>query len=215
MLYDCTLLAERERGVASAIETVKRGDLVVLPTDTLYGLGADAFKPWAVTNLLSAKGSEGTAFPPVLVGSRRTIDELTGNLPRVVEDLIEAFWPGALTLVVTHSASPGWDVAKTGGTIAVRMPLHPVALAVLRETGPMAVSGANRLGQPAPRTAKEAQDQLRYAISVYLEAGPSPDSPPSTVVDVTGDIPRIVRPGAISGEQLRTVVADLADLEQS
>jgi tRNA threonylcarbamoyl adenosine modification protein (Sua5/YciO/YrdC/YwlC family) len=209
MLYDCRTMADRDRGIAAAVEAVKSGELVVLPTDTVYGIGADAFTPHAVTALLNAKGRGRQMPPPVLVGSRHTLDGLVYSLPRAARELADAFWPGALTIVVEHSPSLQWDLGDTGGTVAVRMPLHPVALEVLRETGPMAVSSANKTGQPAATTAQEAQDQLDYAVRVYLEAGPCPDPVPSTIVDVTGDVPRILRAGAIPFEKLRDVVPDV------
>jgi tRNA threonylcarbamoyl adenosine modification protein (Sua5/YciO/YrdC/YwlC family) len=209
MLYDCRNPAERDRGITAAVEAVKRGDLVVLPTDTLYGLGADAFKSYAVTSLLNTKGRERNMPPPVLVGSRHTLDGLVFTLPQAARDLVEAFWPGALTIIVEHSPSLQWDIGDTDGTVGVRMPLHPVALEVLRETGPMAVSSANKTGEPPSPTAEHARDQLGYAVSVYLEAGELPDSLPSTVVDLTSSPPRVVRPGAIPLEKLCDVVPDI------
>lgn len=209
MLYDCRSLADRDRGIAAAIEAVKNGELVVLPTDTVYGVGADAFTPHAVKALLAAKGRPPQMPPPVLVGSRHTLDGLVFTLPAVARDLVDAFWPGALTVVVEHSPSLQWDLGDTDGTVAVRMPLHPVALEVLRETGPMAVSSANKTGQPPAVTAEEARDQLGYAVRVYLEAGPCPDPVPSTIVDVTGAVPRVLRAGAIPLEKLRDVVPDI------
>jgi tRNA threonylcarbamoyl adenosine modification protein (Sua5/YciO/YrdC/YwlC family) len=206
MLYDCRSLADRDRGIAAAIEAVKNGELVVLPTDTVYGLGADAFTPYAVKALLDAKGRTRQMPPPVLVGSRHTLDGLVFSLPGVARDLVEAFWPGALTIVVEHSPSLQWDLGDTAGTVAVRMPLHPVALEVLRETGPMAVSSANKTGRPAAVTADEARDQLGYAVRVYLEAGPCPEPVPSTIVDVTGHVPRVLREGALPLAKLRDVV---------
>jgi len=209
MLYDCRSLADRDAGIAAAIEAVKNGELVVLPTDTVYGIGADAFTPYAVKALLTAKGRTPQMPPPVLVGSRHTLDGLVLTLPAVARDLVDAFWPGALTVVVEHAPSLQWDLGESGGTVAVRMPLHPVALEVLRETGPMAVSSANKTGQPPAVTAEEAREQLGYAVRVYLEAGPCPDPVPSTIVDVTGDIPRVLRDGAIPLEKLREVVPDV------
>ena len=188
---------------------MQRGDLLVMPTDTVYGIGANAFKSWSVTALLNAKGRGRDMPVPVLVGSRHTLDGLVFDLPRTARDLVEAFWPGALTVVVEHASSLQWDLGDTDGTVAVRMPLHPVALEVLRETGPMAVSSANKSGQPAATTAEEARRQLEYAVSVYLEAGPCPDPVASTIVDVTGDRPRVLRHGAIPVEKLRDVVPDL------
>ena len=209
MLYDCRTMADRDRGIAAAVEAVKSGELVVLPTDTVYGIGADAFTPHAVTALLNAKGRGRHMPPPVLVGSRHTLDGLVYSLPKTARELADAFWPGALTIIVEHSPSLQWDLGDTGGTVAVRMPLHPVALEVLRETGPMAVSSANKTGQPAAVTAEEARDQLEYSVRVYLEAGPCPDPVPSTIVDVTGDVPRVLRDGAVPIEKLRDVVPDI------
>jgi len=206
-------LADRDRGIAAAIEAVKNGELVVLPTDTVYGLGADAFTAYAVKALLDAKGRGRDVPPPVLVGSRHTLDGLVLKLPKTARDLVEAFWPGALTIVLEHAPSLQWDLGETDGTVAVRMPLHPVALEVLRETGPMAVSSANKHGQPAAVTAEEARDQLGYAVRVYLEAGPCPDPVPSTIVDVTGEVPRLLREGAIPVEKLRDVVPDIEGRE--
>src|SRR5215218_8148495 len=195
MLYDCRAVAERDRGIAAAVEAVKSGELVVLPTDTVYGVGADAFTAHAVNALQNARSTERRVPPPVLVGSRHTLDGLVYSLPKAARELADAFWPGALTIIVEHSPSLQWDLGETGGVVAVRMPLHPVALEVLREVGPMAVSAANKIGSPAPLTASEARDQLGYAVRVYLEAGLGQDSAPSTIVDVTGDVPRVLREG--------------------
>jgi len=205
MLFDCRTTAERDKGVQAAIEAVKRGDLIVMPTDTVYGIGADAFRPFAVTALQNAKGRGRGVPPPVLVGSRSTLDGLVFGLPAVARDLVEAFWPGGLTIVVEHAPSLQWDLGDTNGTVGLRMPLHPIALEVLRETGPMAVSSANKHGQPTAMTADEAREQLGYAVSVYLEGGPSESTASSTIVDVTGDVPRVLRAGAISLDELRTV----------
>jgi L-threonylcarbamoyladenylate synthase len=209
MFYDCRSVADRDSGIAAAVEAVKNGELVVLPTDTVYGIGADAFTPYAVKALLNAKGRTAQMPPPVLVGSRHTLDGLVLTLPAVARDLVDAFWPGALTVVVEHAPSLQWDLGETGGTVAVRMPLHPVALEVLRETGPMAVSSANKTGQPPAVTAEEAREQLGYAVRVYLEAGPCPDPVPSTIIDVTGEVPRVLRAGVIPLEKLREVVPDV------
>lgn len=210
MLYDCRTVAERDRGVEAAIEAVKRGDLVVLPTDTVYGIGADAFKPWSVTNLLNAKGRDRSMPTPVLVGSRHTLDGLVLSLPQTARDLVEAFWPGALTVIVEQAPSLQWDLGDSAGTVAVRMPLHPVALELLRETGPMAVSSANKTGRPPAVTAAEAREQFEYSVRVYLEAGPAGDSAspplPSTIVNCTTPEPTVLRAGALSVEVLRTVV---------
>lgn len=209
MLYDCRTTADRDRGVAAAVEAAKSGELVVLPTDTVYGIGADAFTPYAITSLHNARGAQRRVPPPVLVGSRHTLDGLVYSLPKAARELADAFWPGALTILVEHSPSLQWDLGETGGVVGVRMPLHPVALEVLREVGPMAVTTANKIGQPAPQTAEAARSQLEYSVRVYLEAGEAVDPAPSTIVDVTGDGPKVLRDGAIPFEKLRDVVPDL------
>ncbi len=209
MLYDCRTTADRDRGVAAAVEAVKSGELVVMPTDTVYGIGADAFTPHAITALHHARSVTDQVPPPVLVGSRHTLDGLVYSLPKAARELADAFWPGALTLYVEHSPSLQWDLGETGGQVAVRMPLHPVALEVLREVGPMAVTAANKVGRPAPATAEEAREQLEYAVRIYLEAGPAADPAPSTIIDVTGAVPRVLRAGAIPLEKLRDVVPDI------
>jgi len=207
--YDCRDHAEREQGIAAAIDAVRRGDLVVLPTDTVYGLGADAFSPTAVQTLLAAK-RRGRDMPvPVLVGSWHTIDGLVSNVKPSVRQLVEAFWPGGLTLVVEHAPSLAWDLGDTDGTVAVRMPLHPVALEVLNATGPMAVSSANVSGEPPATTADAARDQLGWLVEVYLEAGECGDPVASTIVDVTGEVPRVLRPGAVSLDELREVLPEI------
>ena len=209
MLYDCRTTADRDRGVAAAVEAIKSGELVVLPTDTVYGIGADAFTPHAITALHTARGADRRVPPPVLVGSRHTLDGLVYSLPKAARELADAFWPGALTIMVEHSPSLQWDLGETGGVVGVRMPLHPVALEVLREVGPMAVTSANKIGRPAPVTAEEAREQLEYSVRIYLEAGAALDSAPSTIVDVTGEVPRVLREGAVPFEKLRDVVPDL------
>jgi tRNA threonylcarbamoyl adenosine modification protein (Sua5/YciO/YrdC/YwlC family) len=207
--YDCSDPAEREKGIAAAVAAARRGDLVVMPTDTLYGLGCDAFKKHAVAALFRAKG-RGRDMPLiVMVGSRRTFDGLAHRLPRSARALADAFWPGALTLIVEAAKSLQWDLGETHGTVAVRMPLHPVPLEVLREIGPMAVTSANKTGQPPAVTAGQAQEQLGYSARVYLDGGPCPASVPSTIVDVTGPVPQVVRAGALDIGKLREVVPEL------
>jgi tRNA threonylcarbamoyl adenosine modification protein (Sua5/YciO/YrdC/YwlC family) len=204
--YDCADTQQRDEGLAAAVSAVADGQLVVLPTDTVYGVGADAFNPKAVTDLLAAKGRGRNMPPPVLVGSVRAAAALTESLGAFGQDLIDEFWPGPLTLVFRSSPTLMWDLGDTMGTVAVRMPLHPVALDLLRRTGPMAVSSANRHSLPAATTADEAQTQLGDAISVYLDGGECADNVPSTILDLTGTVPRMLRAGALSVDDLRKVV---------
>jgi tRNA threonylcarbamoyl adenosine modification protein (Sua5/YciO/YrdC/YwlC family) len=208
--FDCDDPDERGRGLDVAARAVRRGELVVLPTDTVYGLGADAFQADAVSALLAAKG-RGREMPvPVLVGSPKTLPGIATALDDVGQALIEAFWPGGLTIVVCQQPSLQWDLGDTRGTVAVRMPLHPVAIELLTETGPMAVSSANKSGSPAARSCDEAYDQLGEVVSVYLDGGPSGDAVASTIVDLTGSEPRVVRVGAVPVETLREVAPTLA-----
>jgi len=209
LFYDCSDPAERAEGLEAAVDAVKRGELVVLPTDTVYGIGADAFQPDAIGALLATKGRGRDLPVPVLVGSWSGLDGLTLVVTPTARELVEAFWPGGLTLVVEHAPSLAWDLGDARGTVAVRMPLHPVALELLARTGPMGVSSANRTGRPPASTAEEARDQLGYPVSVYLDGGPSGDPVPSTIVDVTGEVPRVVRAGAVHLGQLREVVPDV------
>jgi L-threonylcarbamoyladenylate synthase len=196
-------------GVVQAVAALQRGALVVLPTDTVYGIAADAFSPAAVEQLLLAKGRGRDMPVPVLVGSPRGIDGLAEHVTPQMRDLVEAFWPGPLTLIVTAAGTLAWDLGETRGTVAVRMPRHPVALDVLSSTGPLAVSSANRTGQPPPTTAAEAEEQLGDAVAVYLEAGSTGDAVASTIVDLTGERPVVRRSGALPLDELRRIVPEL------
>jgi L-threonylcarbamoyladenylate synthase len=204
-LFDCADAAQRSEGIEEAVAAVGRGELIVLPTDTVYGIGADAFMPEAVAALLAAKGRGRQMPPPVLVGSVRAATALVEDLGLHGQDLIDEFWPGALTLVCHASRTLSWDLGDTKGTVAVRMPLHPVALEVLKLTGPMAVSSANRSGAAPATTIAEAEEQLGGSVAVYLDGGPCAEAVASSIVDLTGPVPRLLRAGAISAERLRAV----------
>ncbi|MEV3977332.1 L-threonylcarbamoyladenylate synthase [Nonomuraea sp. NPDC003560] len=208
--FDCSDLDQRAEGLIEAATAVRRGELVVLPTDTVYGIGADAFMPPAVTALLDAKGRGRDMPPPVLVGTVRAATALVDDLGPYGQDLIDAFWPGPLTLVCRANRALSWDLGDTKGTVAVRMPLHPVALDLLKETGPMAVSSANRSGAPAATTAEEAEEQLGDSVAVYLDGGKTTDNTPSTILDLTTAVPRMLRRGAIPVEKLRGIIGYVA-----
>jgi tRNA threonylcarbamoyl adenosine modification protein (Sua5/YciO/YrdC/YwlC family) len=199
----------QEAGVQAAITALQSGDLVVLPTDTVYGIAADAFSPTAVNKLLAAKGRGRDMPVPVLVGSWRTLDGLVDELGPLARRLVETFWPGPLTLVVRAAQSLAWDLGETRGTVAVRMPLQPVALEVLTQTGPLAVSSANRSGLPPAADAADAERQLGDSVRVYLDGGPVAVAVPSTIVDLTGDHARVLRAGALDVERLRELAPDL------
>ncbi|MFI8103540.1 L-threonylcarbamoyladenylate synthase [Streptomyces sp. NPDC086023] len=207
--YDCNDATDRKTGLREAASAVRRGELVVLPTDTLYGIGADAFSSDAVADLLRAKGRGRNMPTPVLIGSPNTLHGLVTDFSEQAWELVDAFWPGALTLVARHQPSLQWDLGETGGTVAVRMPLHPVAIELLTEVGPMAVSSANLSGHPAPEDCDAAREMLGDSVSVYLDGGPTPGIEPSSIVDVTGKVPVLLREGALTAQQLREVVPDL------
>jgi tRNA threonylcarbamoyl adenosine modification protein (Sua5/YciO/YrdC/YwlC family) len=205
-VFDCSDPDQRSVGIASAVGAVKNGRLVVLPTDTVYGIGADAFDSTAVAALLAAKGRGRDMPVGVLVGSWHTIEGLVYTMPDGARDLIRAFWPGALSLVVTQAPSLHWDLGDARGTVMLRMPLHPVAIELLREVGPMAVSSANVSGRPPAVQADEARDQLGDLVDVYLDAGRSQQQAASTIVDLTGETPRILRAGPVSAERIAEVL---------
>ncbi|WP_027932039.1 L-threonylcarbamoyladenylate synthase [Amycolatopsis thermoflava] len=205
-VYDCSRPETRAEGLAAAASAVRSGRLVVLPTDTVYGIGADAFDSAAVRALLRAK-NRGSDLPVgVLVGSWSTVDGLVLGVPPQARALIEAFWPGDLSIVLPHAPSLRWDLGTTRGTVMLRMPLHPVALELLRDVGPMAVSSANVSGRSPASSAEEAQEQLGESVSVYLDGGPSGEPVPSSIVDLTGDEPVLLRAGAVSAEAVSEVL---------
>ncbi|MCW2714360.1 MAG: translation factor [Frankiales bacterium] len=198
-------------GVAAAVSCLRRGALAVFATDTVYGVAADAFSPAAVARLLAAKGRGRDMPVPVLVGSSISISGLADHVTDDARTLVEAFWPGPLTLIVRAAPSLAWDLGETRGTVAIRMPAHPVALAVLAETGPLAVSSANRSGMPAATTSSDALRQLGEDVAVYLDSGSVESGVPSTILDLTGELPRLRRLGALTTEQLRTALPHLEE----
>ncbi|TXK17263.1 L-threonylcarbamoyladenylate synthase [Homoserinibacter sp. GY 40078] len=217
-IYDTGVPDELLTGMRLARGAIARGELVVIPTDTVYGVAADAFSATAVQSLLDAKGRDRTAPPPVLVPSLATLDALADPIPDEVRALVDEFWPGGLTVILRARSMLEWDLGETRGTVALRMPSHPIALELLAETGPLAVSSANRTGEPAAMSAADAEAMLGDAVTVYLEAGPAGEGYPdaaahagSTIVDATnlehpdGKL-RIVRHGVIPDDEIVRVV---------
>lgn len=219
--YDCTDAAQRAAGLEHAQKAIRDNKCVVLPTDTVYGIGADAFSPQAVTLLLAAKGRSRQMPPPVLIPRLNALDGLATDVPAEARRLAEAFWPGGLTLILHAQPSLDWDLGETKGTVALRLPADDIAQDLLTLTGPLAVSSANRTGQAAARTAAEAEAQLADSVEVYLEGGRRPidgdgggdgegtAAEPSTIIDATSLPLRVVRQGAISLERLREVVPEV------
>lgn len=205
-LFPCTDHVGRAGAVAAAVSAVKDGRLIVMPTDTVYGIGADAFDGDAVAALLAAKGRGRDMPVGVLVGSWHTIEGLVLTMPEGARELVRAFWPGALSLVVRQAPSLRWDLGDARGTVMLRMPLHPVAIEVLRQVGPMAVSSANVTGHPPAVEAQEARRQLGDRVAVYLDAGPSAEQAASTIVDLTGAHPKILRTGPVGADRIADVL---------
>ena len=199
----------REAALAAAVDAVRGGGLIVLPTDTVYGIGADAFTPDAVAALLEAKGRGRDTPPPVLIGDHAVLLALAADVPDYVEDLTDALWPGALTVILTAQRSLTWDLGETRGTVALRMPDDETALELLRSTGPLAVSSANRHGKPAALSVLDAATQLGDAVEIYLDGGPARIGESSTILDTTVTPAEIVREGAITKEQIIEVVGDI------
>lgn len=216
-LFDCRNAEQLLPGMRKARQAIGRGELVVVPTDTVYGVGADAFSAAAVARLLAAKGRGRQSPPPVLVAGVATMRALVAEVPEPVERLVEAFWPGGLTIVLPAQPSLSWDLGDTAGTVAVRMPAERIALELLEECGPLAVSSANLTGRPAALDVHGAVDMLGDAVSVYLDGGPVSTGRASTIVDATGLAAggsrpvRVLREGAIGRAQLREVLGDLLE----
>ncbi|MBO0980595.1 L-threonylcarbamoyladenylate synthase [Microbacterium sp. SD291] len=223
-IFDCGDEAQLLAGMRHARQAIGRGELIVMPTDTVYGVAADAFSPAAVQRLLDAKGRGRDQPPPVLIGTKETLAALAETVPEPVERLVEAFWPGGLTIVLPAQQSLVWDLGETEGTVAVRMPEGRVALELLAETGPLAVSSANLTGRSAAISALDAERMLGDSVAVYLADGLSRDGIASTIVDATSLVRRdpeaepgrvrILRAGAVSREQLREVLGELLEPDE-
>lgn len=213
-LFDCRDAEQLLPGMRKARQAIGRGELVVLPTDTVYGVGADAFSAAAVQRLLDAKGRGRQSPPPVLVAGIATMRALVAEVPPQVERLVEAFWPGGLTIVLPAQPSLSWDLGETHGTVAVRMPAERIALELLEDCGPLAVSSANLTGRPAAVDVDSARAMLGDSVAVYLDGGPASTGVASTIIDATGLVAggtrpvRVLREGAVTRAQLEEVLGD-------
>ncbi|GAA1551080.1 hypothetical protein GCM10009789_01040 [Kribbella sancticallisti] len=198
----------------AAVDAIEAGDLVVLPTDTVYGIAADAFKSDAVQRLLDAKGRGRDMPPPVLISVVESLDALATDVSEAGRKLCEAYWPGPLTVICHAQGSLMWDLGDTQGTVALRVPDHENTRELLSRTGPLAVSSANKSGQPAALDVYDAEAQLLDSVAVFLDGGEVTGGQPSTIVDLTGDVPHVVRIGALSMAQIREIVPEATtDLE--
>jgi L-threonylcarbamoyladenylate synthase len=215
--FDC--IGADPASVAEALQAAREattdGECIVLPTDTVYGIGVDAFSAEAVQRLLDAKKRGRDMPPPVLIGEPVLFRTLAVDVPDTAQALVDRHWPGALTVICRIQPSLQIDLGDTDGTIALRVPDHELARDILRRTGPLAVSSANISGQPAALTCDEAIEQLGDSVSVYLDGGPlgGLGAAPSTIVDFTRyEEGEVLRRGAISGETLRETAPNLRDL---
>jgi len=215
VIFSCNDPVQRQAGFAEAKLALGNSALVVMPTDTVYGIAADAFDPTGVRRLLRAKGRSRRMPTPVLIGSSETLRALATNVTPETRELAREFWPGALTLICRQQPSLSWDLGDGRGTVALRVPNHPDAIDLLSDNGPLAVSSANLTGEPPATTAQAAYDMLGDSVDVYLDAGATPGSVPSTIIDATGDHLVVVRQGVITLEQLREVIPDIVEPEQS
>ena len=209
--YDTSQESSRLQGLRQAKAALERGELVVLPTDTVYGIAANAFSPSAVARLLKAKGRGRNSPPPVLISGAHQLEALANQIPAVARALAERYWPGALTLVLTAQPALDWDLGETRGTVALRVPDHTVTLELIREFGPIAVSSANLHGAPAATDCDNAISQLGESVAVYLDSGPSAIGSASTILDLTplalNDPVRVLREGAIDSSELLAFIA--------
>ncbi|MFC5338767.1 L-threonylcarbamoyladenylate synthase [Leucobacter denitrificans] len=217
-VYNCSEPAQVLEGTRLARQALGRGELVVIPTDTVYGVAADAFSPAAVQRLLEAKGRGRQSPPPVLIPNVGTLSALAADASEPLRQLAEAFWPGALTVIVQANPSLDWDLGETGGTVALRIPGNQLTRELLQETGPLAVSSANKTGEPAAGTAAEALDALGESVAVYLDGGEARGQA-STIIDATkleadgtGTV-AVLRAGAITADAIREVLVDATVVE--
>ncbi|MEU4898623.1 L-threonylcarbamoyladenylate synthase [Streptomyces sp. NPDC044780] len=195
-VYDCRTEVAMRTGVSHATDALRAGHLVVFPTDTVYGIGANAFDPQAVGTLLAAKQRGADKPASVLVADLATAEALVRSLRPEARRLAEEFWPGALSLVLPAAPSLAWNLGNTCGTVMVRMPNNPIALALLRSAGPLAQSSANPTGRPPATTLEQATIQLGESVHTYLDGG-STGNTPSTIVDLTAAAPAVLREGAV------------------
>lgn len=210
---------ERETAVSAVEKAVLDGRTAVIPTDTVYGIAADAFSRGGVQQLLNAKGRSRQMPPPVLISDASVLPGLADELNADTGALAEAFWPGALTLIVYSQPSLNWDLGETHGTVALRVPDDDLTREILRRTGPLAVSSANRTGQAAATNADEAVAQLGDRVELIVDDGVRPigraevateaEAVPSTIIDLTGERPVVVREGALDLDSLRKVAPRL------
>lgn len=197
-----TLPAGHPESINTAIDLLREGEIIAFPTDTVYGLGTNAFYSPGIIKLFEAKGRDSNKAIAVLIGSAEQVYQLTLVMNENAKKLIKVFWPGALTIVLPKREDIP-ELLSAGSSIGVRMPNHPVALELLQKFGPMATTSANLSGGNNPQKACDVFDQLNKRIPLILDGGTCPGGTPSTVVDCSTDEVRILRQGAIPEEEIK------------
>lgn len=187
--------------IQRALDALYKGGIVAFPTDTVYGVGTLAFNNSAIESIYNAKKRPIEKAIPILIGDLHDLEKVGVNIPDMALRFAARFWPGPLTCVVPKQPTLPAAISATS-TVAVRIPDHPDALALLRAAGPMAVTSANISGQPSPTTAQEVYAQLNGRIPLILDGGTTPGGVPSTLVDCTGERPVVLREGPITLENL-------------
>lgn len=205
------LIDDREEIITRTAGILKRGGQIIFPTEHSYAIAVDAFNVGAVADLNALRGANpGTALP-VMVGSPRTLSGIARDISPVTEELISSCWPGLLTLIVAPSPGLAWDLGDGGalGQVAVRMPLHPLAIEILRATGPLAVTTASLAGAPIPREVDALGQEVSESAEMILNLGTLAPGPLSTIIDVTVDPPRLIREGAYTIDELKVIAPNL------
>lgn len=203
-----SLADDREAALEQAAKEIGDGSVVVVPTDTVYGIAADAFNPAATARIFDVKQRPRSMPLPVLVARPRQAWALCSEVPRAAEVLVAAFWPGPLTLILPEAEDLSWDLGETKGGVAVRMPAHDDLLELILDVGPLAATSANRSGEPTPRTVGEIAVAFGDGVALYVDGGPSARDTPSTIVDLTRWRPKVIRTGAISEQAVETALKE-------
>jgi L-threonylcarbamoyladenylate synthase len=199
---------EQTEAIDAAVAALQAGELVVVPTDTVYGIAADAFDKGAVAGLLAAKGRGRSMPPPVLISNVATLDALATRIPDWARSLVEELWPGALTVVFHQQPSLQWDLGEARQTVAVRIPDSDILRRIIDRVGPLATSSANRTTKPAATNADQADEMLGKMVKAIIDGGESPVGEASTIISATGDEPKVLREGAISIDRINEIIAN-------
>ncbi len=207
MLQTITLPADNPASIQTALELLRDGEIVAFPTDTVYGLGANAFYSPGIIKLFEAKGRDANKAIAVLIGDINQLGILTDGMNENAVILARKFWPGGLTIVLPKKSELP-ELLTAGNSIGIRMPNHPVALELLRGFGPIATTSANLSGKTNPQDARDVLQQLNNRVPLILDGGKCPGGIPSTVIDCSTDDIQILRAGAISQKQIEDALAE-------